>query len=250
MTPSPQQTLISKWSLKPREQNTTRVRDNQRRHRARVKFRIESLETELRQSRQELRLALARIEELEALVAAGNPNTHAMSNHFNDSALGPSRPSDEAAIEQSLPSEGPGIFVGDSTKQGCCRRLSTPVSPLSGQQHCDQNLALSSDNGISTKDPLLPSSISADQTTANPIIVSLIAKYDHDSLLPLVAPGESTTLCRVAYEIILQQNMAGIDMFDVEQWLWPGFRRETKQGEGCRVDTKVLYALIDHMSPL
>ena len=60
----------------------------------------------------------------------------------------------------------------------------------------------------------------------------------------------SGIICRAAYEIISQQSMAGIDISDVEQWLWPGFRRATKPGEGYRVDTKFLYASIDYMSPL
>ncbi|KAM0226678.1 hypothetical protein ACHAP5_012342 [Fusarium lateritium] len=250
MAPARQAPFISKWSLKTQDRNATRVRDNQRRHRARVKARIESLETELTQSRQELRIALARIEELEALVATRDSAAYAMSSRFNDSAPEPFSRSDQAIIEQPLPAEEPRLLGGGLDEQGCCHRLSRPVNQPSEQQHYDQIPALLPATRVLTEDPTAPSSIPVDQTATNPVVFSLIAQYDHDNRLPLVAPGESTTLCRVAYEIIAQQNMAGIDMSDVEQWLWPGFRRATKQGEGCRVETKVLYALIDYMSPL
>ncbi|KAH7230640.1 uncharacterized protein BKA55DRAFT_583180 [Fusarium redolens] len=250
MAPARQAPFISKWSLKAQDHNATRVRDNQRRHRARVKARIESLETELTQSRQELRIALARIEELEALVAARDSAAYAMSSRFNDSAPEPFSRSDQAIIEQPLPAEEPRLLGGGLDIQGYCHRLSRPANQPSGQQHYDRSPAPSPVTRALTEDPTASSSIPADQTAANSVVFSLIAQYDHDGRLPLVAPGESTTLCRVAYEIIAQQNMAGIEMLDVEQWLWPGFRRATKQGEGCRVDTKVLYALIDYMSPL
>lgn len=248
MAPARQAPFMSMWSLKAHDHNATRVRDNQRRHRARVKARIESLETELTQSQQELSTARARIEELEALLAARD-SACAMSGHFDDSAPEPSSQSDQTIIERPLPAEEPGLLGGGLGEQGCCHRLSRPVNQPS-QQHHDQSPAPSPVTEVLTEDPTAPSSLPADQTAANPVVFSLIAQYDHDGRLPLVAPGESTTLCRVAYEIIAQQNMTGIDMSDVEQWLWPGFRRATKQGEGCRVDTKVLYALIDYLSPL
>jgi hypothetical protein len=89
-----------------------------------------------------------------------------------------------------------------------------------------------------------------DQSEAGIFGFSLLAQYEHDSGLPLVASDESTILCRVAFEIIAQQNMASIDPGELEHQLWSGFRRETKQGEGCRVDTKVLYAVIDYMTSL
>jgi hypothetical protein len=242
--------FISKWSLKAQDHNATRVRHNQRRHRARVKARIESLETELTHSRQELRIARARIEELEALVAAGDSAAYAISSHFDDSAPESIGRSGQAIIEQPLSAEEPSFLGGGLDKQGCCHRVSRPINQPSGQQHYDLSPAPLPVTKVLTEDPSAPSSTPAEQTSANPAVFSLIAQYDHDGQLPLVAPDESTTPCRVAYEIIAQQNMAGIDMSNVEQWLWPGFRRATKQGEGCRVDTKVLFALIDYISPL
>ncbi|PCD20264.1 hypothetical protein AU210_016676 [Fusarium oxysporum f. sp. radicis-cucumerinum] len=247
MAPARQAPFISKWSLRAQDHNATRVRDNQRRHRARVKARIESLETG---SRQELRIALARIEELEALVAARDSAAYAMSSRFKDSAPEPFSRSDQAIVELPLPAEEPRLLGGGLDKQGCCHLLSRPVNQPSGQQHYDRSPAPLPVTRALTEDPTALSSIPADQTAANPVVFSLNEQYDHDGRLPLVAHGESTNLCRVAYEIIAQQNMAGIEMSDVEEWLWLGFRRATKQGEGCRVDTKVLYALIDYMSPL
>ncbi|KAF4452146.1 hypothetical protein F53441_4956 [Fusarium austroafricanum] len=225
MAPAHQAPSISKWSLKPPDHGATRIRDNQRRHRARVKARITSLETDLAKTQQELRKAQARINELEDL----------LSDRYC---------TDGRTVEQPLVSEQPGLSGGALGEQGCHDCFSRPINlPLRRQDH-DQSPPSTE---TPTQDPSLPP---ASQSTTNPTIVSLIARYDEDSRLPVVAPGESTTLCELAFEIISQQSMTNIDICDVEQWLWPGFRQATKQGEGCRVDTKLLYTLIDHLIPL
>jgi hypothetical protein len=227
--------FMSKWSSKTQDHKATRVRDNQRRHRARVKARVESLEAELTQSRQELRTTRARIEELEVLLAARD-SAYAMSDHIYDSAPEPSRQLDQMIIEKTLSADEPEFMSSTLGEQICSHHPLRPVNQPSGQQHLDPCPAPSLIT-VSTEDLITLSSIPADQTAAKPIGFSLIAQHDHGGRLPLVAPGESTILRRVAYEITTQQNTTGIDMSDVEQWLWPGFRRATKQGEGCRLYT-------------
>ena len=244
MAPTPHAPLMSKWSLKTQDHTATRARNNQRRHRARVKARIEGLETELTRSQQELRTARARIAELEDLLATRG-SANAVSGHFSAP-----EPSCQSITEQSLPARELELLSSDLGEQGryCCPLI--PVNRSLGHQHHHRSPTPLPVAGIPTEDPTTSSSLLTDQITASPATLSLITRYGHDGRLPLVAPGESTTLCRVAYEIVAQQNITGIDVSDVEQRLWPGFRRETKQGEGCRVNTKVLYALIDSISPL
>lgn len=63
-----QAVFMDKWSNKPANHNADRVRNNQRRHRARVKSRMEELETQLVQTNSKLQAALSTILDLTAEV--------------------------------------------------------------------------------------------------------------------------------------------------------------------------------------
>ncbi|EON61709.1 hypothetical protein W97_00925 [Coniosporium apollinis CBS 100218] len=60
--------------------------------------------------------------------------------------------------------------------------------------------------------------------------------------------NESTTLCTQAYAMIEQQNFRGLDVHTIHQWLWAGFRKAKRTGEGCRVENGLLLALLDLVS--
>lgn len=60
--------------------------------------------------------------------------------------------------------------------------------------------------------------------------------------------AESTTRCRDAYRIIVEQNYADVDQATISQWLQPGFRAPITSGDGCRVENKLLFALLDFVS--
>lgn len=60
--------LVTKWSIKPADHNAARVRNNQRRHRERVKSRIENLEAKLAETQAALEEALQTIKDLNAEV--------------------------------------------------------------------------------------------------------------------------------------------------------------------------------------
>lgn len=59
---------MDKWSTKPADHNVNRVRNNQRRHRARVKSRMEELEARLEETNAKLEAALTTISSLTAEV--------------------------------------------------------------------------------------------------------------------------------------------------------------------------------------
>ena len=59
---------------------------------------------------------------------------------------------------------------------------------------------------------------------------------------------ESTMLCAEAYLLIEQQNFKGVHQKDVATWLWTGFRKSPKPGEGCRVKTDLLFSLLTFIS--
>jgi hypothetical protein len=239
---------MAKWSLKPHNHNATRVRNNQRRHRARIKTRLESLETELAQSQRELRTAKDRIEELEALLRA--KGSCAPNHQFDDPVQNSYYTPGQVIVEQSLPAQQLGDLSSDLSNSGVCRCLPASVNQSAILQDCGQSSTLSPATSILAGDVTIANEYATDHSETNMFAFSLLAQYEHNSGLPLVKSDESTTLCRVAFEIVAQQNIASIDPGELERQLWPGFRRETKQNEGCRVDTKVLYAVIDYMSSL
>jgi len=62
------------------------------------------------------------------------------------------------------------------------------------------------------------------------------------------ADAESTTLCSQAFVLISQQNFRGVDAHTIRSWLYEGFRLARNQSEGCRVDNKLLFGLLDFIS--
>lgn len=59
---------------------------------------------------------------------------------------------------------------------------------------------------------------------------------------------ESTTLCSQAFVLISQQNFREIDEYTIRSWLYEGFRQARNENEGCRVDNKLLFGLLDFIS--
>ncbi|OCK91328.1 uncharacterized protein K441DRAFT_575766 [Cenococcum geophilum 1.58] len=59
---------------------------------------------------------------------------------------------------------------------------------------------------------------------------------------------ESTTLCSQAFVLISQQNFREIDAYTIKSWLYEGFRQARNENEGCRVDNKLLFGLLDFIS--
>jgi hypothetical protein len=59
---------------------------------------------------------------------------------------------------------------------------------------------------------------------------------------------ESTTLCSQAYILIAQQNFRGSNEYTIRSWLYQGFRRAKGHDEGCRVENKLLFGLLDFIS--
>lgn len=65
---------------------------------------------------------------------------------------------------------------------------------------------------------------------------------------PAPLPSESTTLCAQAYVMISQQNFRDVDAATIRLWLYQGYRRARRQGEGCRVENGALFRLLDYIS--
>lgn len=88
--------------------------------------------------------------------------------------------------------------------------------------------------------------------------MSAVSKLNYDATaepgeqgcfdMPPPSPGKSTTRCQDAYVIIAQQNYRWLDISAIRRWLEPGFRGPIVEGDGCRVETDLLFALLDFIS--
>jgi hypothetical protein len=61
-------------------------------------------------------------------------------------------------------------------------------------------------------------------------------------------PGESTTLCSLAYQWVIRCNQRGIDLHVISMWMQHGFQVGRSPLEGCRVDNRVLIDVLTHIS--
>lgn len=272
--------LMTKFSSRPRpaDCNAARIRNNQRRHRARVKTHIADLETRLGETKAHLDAALAKINQLTAEVEAlrKRPDTRR-----------PASTDPESSRTQSSPDSRPKADAQSSMLPSlhCCASPSScpfaerTISEMTGPSAADGPSSLVADvlrslstvrmgNSVITH---LPNTSSAASQEGRPPTgcagdrlpphqshshgesdhkqsdTGVIPDSDCNDLSP-PCPGESTTTCRDAYKVIEQQNFSGLDVAAITSWLKPGFRRATQQGGGCRVETHLLFALLDYIS--
>ncbi|KAJ5279043.1 hypothetical protein N7478_004415 [Penicillium angulare] len=57
----------------------------------------------------------------------------------------------------------------------------------------------------------------------------------------------NTTLCSIAEDLVRQYNARGIDTDEIRQRLWAGFKKG-QVGEGCRVQNNMLFQVLDDIS--
>lgn len=58
----------------------------------------------------------------------------------------------------------------------------------------------------------------------------------------------NTTLCAIADELIQQYNTRGMDIAEIRKRLWTGFSKGLTSEEGCRVQTQILFQVLDEIS--
>ncbi|KAL1846229.1 hypothetical protein Daus18300_014325 [Diaporthe australafricana] len=208
-TKTPPEPSVTKWSLKPADHNAVRVRNNQRRHRARAKSHVLDLEKRLEETNSKLEAALQTIShlanEVEILRGRVSPPSDMLTTM--------TRP--EVACIEAQPPLDPPPYQGATAPQS----------------HTDESPGI-----LDTTAAM----IQATETGDN-------ADCSCDGLPP-PAPGESTLPCSSAFRIIEQQNFSGVEVTTIRAWLGPGFRKALKPGEACRVETNRVYELLDHIT--
>ena len=196
--------MIRKWSLKAPDHEANRVRNNQRRHRERVKRHIADVEARLAESQLQLEVALLKNAELEDRLRLQEPQDA----------------SDSIPLRRA-----PGLMVQRT-------RLSLDDSA---------QLLPSLSSIADLSDAALQSPTPNNDTVAE-------ARERACSNLPPPARGKSTTSCKDAYIIIAQQNYRGLETTAIEAWLEPGYRGAIVKGGGCRVESHLLFALLDFIT--
>lgn len=258
-------TQFRKFSCKPPGHEAARLRENQRRHRARVKGRIAELEAALSNTQTRLDEALQRIDALTAEIHRLHtlnldlPNSQQRKNPseqqgFNctqapvldptvrNESIALTRKESDAEMLANTPDSGSCSGVSSSTgiSDSCCsRRQGEVIATPQSSRAVSWNSAVQDIESPNTK-------IVHDdgELTAN-----VVNPNDDCPLLPAPGTGESTIPCREAYSIIKERSTPEFDLLAANEWLKPGFRRAIAPGTGCRVQTHILFAFVDHITP-
>lgn len=265
MEPHHYRAQIQKFSCKPARDQAARQRENQRRHRARVKGRIDDLEAELCRTQRELEEALKRIDRLTGevqrlqhaldstpelgpgVLRTSTPETTSPSSQLHVPPISqPKRGGQVPRImdrsgtyhstEGQFPSCKPtGAVTKEPAELDACRQCDTSIA------HCECSSQIHHLRNSSTKP--------AAHLWGNGILQTAPDTANDDCpLLPPTIPGESTIPCRDAFLIIEERSTPEFDLSVATEWLKPGFRRATVPGTGCRVETHILFALVDHIT--
>ncbi|CAJ2509036.1 Uu.00g140620.m01.CDS01 [Anthostomella pinea] len=224
--------MMHKWSTRSPDHNTTRVRNNQRRHRARVKSHTQDLEARLADTQSRLDEALEKIgqmseemahlrRELHGSQAATIASDECPSHHRQDEP--------EDAVNET------GSF-SDQSELVANRDPRLRLQPR--PQH----------EGTTPR----PEQNSPSKSNGIPLDRSQIVDVNFDQVcgsenFPASRSGESTTSCTAAFETIKQQcaQTDCLELQTVWETLKPAFRCAPTPGEGCRVETHFLFRLLD-----
>lgn len=268
--------MVRKWPAKPKADRAARVRENQRRHRARTKSYIAELENEVAGMRSRLSEVLERneslvaeLEQLRGQSKGGSPTAVA-----NDrDAAAPSSPV-PAARQTPLPrTQAAPISSGVKRLRSSSpvpRDVTHPesrdaVPAASWRRGLSARLAQSSSISEVNEDPkTMPPSTHdgepcachriADDVFVCPPAVASLDTLDTSTLrtccshLAPPRPGESTIPCSTAYGIINHQNYRGHDLTTITRLLQPGFRGAVLEGDDCRVMSSLVFAVLDTIS--
>lgn len=266
-----------RFSSKPPERQAARLRENQRRHRARVKSRIAELEVALASTQSRLDAALGRADELAAELAA-------LQCAGKNGGQGTSPRKGAAQLLDALDSGCDGAASalregwessGESDQEGLAG------APKDRPARSESDASLLEDDGMARRErsgvlntlvapsdptPSVPPACDSWNRRPSPHVVEALRKRDGGSSsgaeeeeeeelpgnacshLPPPGPGESTMTCRAAYAIIDEQKLQDVEPETLRVWLRPGFRRAFVPGGECRVLTHSLFAFVDHIS--
>lgn len=269
--------MTQRWSSTPKLDKAARIRGNQRRHRARAKAYIADLEKQLADTQSRLNEALARnaelVSELEDVrTTLAEKSITSRPNQIRDDVAPrppsavmnvPSIPTDTSIPRNEEGSPLPTVLSPQHVQVperslyglGEIQAVEASVTPHSEKGYSlppmqplkrpQQPESLNTRGTITSNNCPSSSNIPTRASWTEANIAVLFSDYAH---LPPPALGESTIPCKVAYDIIEQQNYIGLAPQDIHLYLGPGFRGATIRGDGCRVKSNLVFAIIDAIS--
>jgi hypothetical protein len=277
--------MTGKWSLRTKQQEAERVRENQRRHRARTKAYIADIERRLSETQARLDDALMEnsrlAHELEKFqprsakpsIASNRVDAHqTLLSSTEDPLPDLSKPHPSSLsgnIKEPSPSLRlpPGIAYTSLDTILPSPEEAYQAAPLSGalsgalpvgsevsaappiRTTPEDDMLITCAQSASCHAPLSPLPVTL-TTTATPqddtSEDNLAVLLQSDcSHLPPPMPGESTIPCKTAYHILKQQTYNGAELTAIRGFLTPGFRGATVEEEGCRVESNRVFSILD-----
>ncbi|EAW08158.1 bZIP transcription factor [Aspergillus clavatus NRRL 1] len=248
-----------------------RIRENQRRSRARKQEHIRDLEQKLACLQEEAhrkdiehRLAVQRLElenkKLRSLLSCTPIPAHFIEEYLRAGedpavtqkvAIPALRRPEVQTVQQELQNEKQSESQPQSKCQGsnCSRPCSTTSSRAEASSADMINAPVTE-----TKPKLVPESPQRAQPPdvqkppdCPPVPLCDCSSGDTDCF-PVNGDVLNTTLCAIADELIKQYNTRGVDIEEIRKKLWAGFSKGLTSEEGCRVQNQILFQVLDEIS--
>jgi hypothetical protein len=164
-------------------------------------------------------------------------------------------------------SEGPAVRASGMARWGWCRLLT--LKQIYGTGYVDQVGGVATmEPDYSALNPELFGALDLDSTrtpqsvglplnmvhnqviqpktglTMTEDLAGVISRLDGEIPDPNNSVNSETTLCSVAFHLIIQCNRTGKDVLQIEIRLRTGYKMPTCPGEGCRVDNMILLGVL------
>ncbi|RAH73520.1 bZIP transcription factor [Aspergillus aculeatinus CBS 121060] len=232
-----------------------RIRENQRRSRARkqahtreLEQKLISLQEQVRQKDVEHRLTVQGLDaenrRLRSLLSDVGISSNAIEEYLEKTVDDPS-PTQKIAIP-SLPQSGVKARSCRGRAQQTCRSETTPdtagVSPPPDSKPVDK---------VSESTVDLPGHpMKNDREKSHDQSVCGCSPDESGTSWPDSNSGDvlNTTLCAIADELITQYNTRGVELDEIRRKLWEGFSKGLTTEEGCRVQNQILFQVLDEIS--
>jgi hypothetical protein len=236
-----------------------RVRENQRKSRARKQEHVKELEQRLalckEQAQQkdiEHRLATQKVEaenrHLKALLGSLGVSTASVQRYLQEAEAGASTSRKVAipAIQRTKGEDGLSIAPRDTHSSNPSTAI--PCAPKEELRRAELPTASKGTCASTVAEPACqPSGLT--QQEGKEEDPALCGCRD-ERQVPETASDEdvlNSTLCAIAEEMINQYNTKGVDVDEIRRRIWSGFRAGAN-GTGCRVQNHILFQVLDDIS--
>ncbi|KAL4937226.1 hypothetical protein BDV06DRAFT_216050 [Aspergillus oleicola] len=236
---------------KKRLEKLARVRDNQRKSRARRQDHIRELEQKVLSLQQELdRKDVQHRLAVQSLVADNQKlrNLHIASGVPHDALEAYLRSVDNPVMTQK-------IAIQRIPAETCSRKKDNNRSrPCASDRHPSSEEAVSAHhpvpvNATSKGNTDVKSQVEIADRSPEVELPPFCACAPEEGLesLPISERVLNTTFCAIAEKLVDQYNTRGVDVSDIKKKLREGFFRSSSE-EGCRVQNQVLFQVLDEIS--